>query len=98
MIVETAFMTVKEGAEDDFLAALQEAQKFLLQSPGCRGLRVHQGVEQPQTFLLLIEWNTLADHIEGFRESPAFNSWREILGPFFIEVPRVEHWAPAKLC
>jgi len=94
MILETAFMTVHPGAEDDFFAALGQAKRSLLDSPGCRDLRINQGVEHPQTFLLLIEWDTLADHVEGFRESPAFDSWRGILGPFFAEAPRVEHWSP----
>jgi len=33
----------------------------------------------------------LGDHTEGFRDSPAFTGWREIVGPFFVEPPRVEH-------
>ncbi len=31
----------------------------------------------------LVRWVNLGDHTEGFRGSPAFTRWREIVGPFF---------------
>jgi len=39
----------------------------------------------------LVRWVNLGDHTEGFRGSPAFTRWREIVGPFFVEPLRVEH-------
>jgi len=30
-----------------------------------------------------VRWVNLGDHTEGFRGSPAFTRWREIVGPFF---------------
>lgn len=92
MIVETAFMTVTEGAEEDFLAALQEARALVEQTPGCRGLTVARGVERPQVFLLTIRWNTLDDHLVGFRESPSFATWRALLSPYYSAAPEVQHW------
>jgi len=41
--------------------------------------------------VLLVRWVNLGDHTDGFRGSPAFTRWREIVGPFFVEPPRVEH-------
>jgi heme-degrading monooxygenase HmoA len=92
MILETAHMTVHPGMEARFRTALTEASLHVLNSPGCLGLTVQQGVERPQTFLLLIRWNTLEDHVDGFRGSENFVRWREILGPFFADAPVVEHW------
>lgn len=92
MIIETAHMTVAEGNEAAFETALEKARGFLESSPGCRGLEVHRGIERPQTFMLLIKWDSLADHTETFRNSDAFVQWRAILGPLFVETPQVEHW------
>jgi len=39
-----------------------------------------------------VHWNTLEDHTQGFRESPAFAEWRAIIGPFFAQPPQVEHF------
>ena len=32
------------------------------------------------------------DHTIGFRQSPAFTEWRDIVGPFFAGAPNVEHY------
>ncbi len=94
MIVETATLSVVEGQEDEFLAALESAKAVLAQAAGWQGIRVHRGIERPSTFLLAIEWATLADHTQGFRGGELFTQWREIIGPFFAQPPEVEHWTP----
>jgi hypothetical protein len=40
-------------------------------------------------------WDTLEDHMVGFRESPAFAEWRALLGPHFAGPPAVEHYIAA---
>lgn len=57
-------------------------------------MTVQRGVERPQTFLLLIRWASLSDHVDGFRNSPQFVQWRQLLGPYFADSPVVEHWEP----
>ena len=92
MIMETAYMTVKEGQEDAFLAALEQAKLVVARAKGFNVLHVHRGIERPSTFLLAIGWDTLEDHTVGFREGPLFPEWRSHIGPFFAEAPHVEHW------
>ncbi len=92
MIMETAFMTVHDGQQEAFLAALEDAKQVLAQAPGFRVIHVHQGIERPTTLMLAIGWDTLEDHTVGFRESELFAQWRAIIGPFFAEPPHVEHW------
>jgi heme-degrading monooxygenase HmoA len=92
MIVEKAEFTVPTGREEEFELALAKAREVISASHGFLGLRVGRGVERPSTYLLLIEWATLADHLEGFRESEAFATWRSLVGPFFAQPPLVEHF------
>jgi hypothetical protein len=40
----------------------------------------------------MIYWQTLENHTVDFRGSPAFADWRAIVGPFFAEAPKVEHF------
>ena len=56
---------------------------MILGSPGCRSARMTRGVEDPGQFTLLVEWDTLEAHLEGFRGSERFTRWRELLGPHF---------------
>lgn len=93
MILETATISVIPGQEDAFLAALEDAKGVLLRAEGWREIRVRRGIERPSTFQLVIGWETLEDHTEGFRGGELFGQWRAIIGPHFAEPPQVEHWA-----
>ena len=95
MILEAAFMTIRQGQEAQFLAALEQAKLVIARAQGFRGIEVRRGIERPDTFLLCISWETLEDHTEGFRGSPLFAEWRSHIGGFFAQPPVVEHWATA---
>ena len=93
MVLERALITVQPGQEAAFEQAFATAKAQLAGSRGFRGGTLSRGIESPSTYLLLVEWDTLEDHTEGFRGSPAFTEWRRQLGPFFAEAPAVEHYA-----
>lgn len=93
MITETAYMTVEAGFEGGFEAAISKARILVEETPGCRYLTVQRGVERPSVYLVTIGWDTIEDHLVGFRESDRFPLWREILGPHLQGPPLVEHWA-----
>jgi heme-degrading monooxygenase HmoA len=59
---------------------------------GFRHYEIRRSVESPGRYLLQIHWQTLEDHVVGFRESPAYTEWRNIVGPFFARPPAVEHF------
>jgi heme-degrading monooxygenase HmoA len=92
VILERVIFAVKPGTEQDFEAAMQEAQKVIAQADGLRSFRLQRGIEQPSTYLLLIEWDTLEHHMQGFRESELFVRWRELIGPYFASAPEMEHY------
>lgn len=92
MIIETALITVREGQEEEFLAALEQAKKVLSKAAGFNMIHVHRGIERSSTFLLAIGWDSVEHHMVDFREGPLFAEWRSHIGPFFAEPPNVEHW------
>ncbi len=94
MTLEHALITIRPDAHEQFEAALTEARTVISSAPGFRSLRLHRGVESPDRYLLLVEWETLEDHTVGFRESPAFAEWRSLIGPFFESQPEVDHYEP----
>ena len=51
-----------------------------------------RGIESPSQYILLVEWETIDDHMEGFRNSEAFAKWRSGLQPFFAHAPELEHF------
>lgn len=92
MILEHAVLDVVPGREDAFEAAFDEARHIVVGMPGCRSLRLERCLEQPSRYLLLIEWDRLEDHTEGFRGSPQYARWRELLHHFYDPFPTVEHY------
>ena len=94
MIVEHAVLSVRPGAEDDFVEAFETAKAIIASMRGFRQLTLSRCIERPRAFLLLVEWETLEDHTEGFRESPEYLEWRRLLHDFYDPFPTVEHFKP----
>lgn len=92
MILEQVQLSVVPGREEEFEHAFDTARHIPAAAAGFRSLRLGRCVEQPSTYLLLIEWDTLADHMEGFRNSEAFGQWRGLLGHFWDPPPTVLHF------
>ena len=93
MITEIAEFTVRPEERGAFVDAINRAAgAFLSQSEGYLGHSLHASQEAPGRVLLLVQWTSLEAHTVGFRQSPAFTQWREVIGPFFQAPPRVEHF------
>ncbi len=91
MVLEVALIDVVPGQEDAMAAAYGEARTVITAAEGCRSARMTRGVETPDRFVLLVEWDSVAAH-EAFRASEAFGRWRALIGPHFAGTPRVEHF------
>ncbi|PZS36004.1 MAG: antibiotic biosynthesis monooxygenase [Pseudonocardiales bacterium] len=92
MILEHALLPVKAGREADFESAFATARAIIAAMPGFGGLTLSRCVERPGTYLLLVEWRTLADHTVGFRGSADYQKWRSLLHHFYEPFPAVEHY------
>jgi heme-degrading monooxygenase HmoA len=93
MILELADIQIQPGREAEFDAAIQRGvREIIAHAKGFLGWQVHKGVESPQRYVLQIRWESLEDHMQGFRNSPDFTAWRELVGPFFARAPQVEHF------
>jgi len=92
MITEHAVLPVIPGRETEFMEALDRARAIIASAPGFISLRVGRCIEQPANFLLLVEWETLEAHTEGFRNSAEYQEWRALLHHFYDPFPVVEHF------
>lgn len=92
MITEHALLPVIPGREEEFEAAFGQARHIIASMPGFISLSVSRSIESPGTYLLLVEWETLEDHTEGFRGSPEYQQWRALLHRFYEPFPVVEHY------
>lgn len=94
MILEHALLPVRPGLSAEFEAAFAEARHIIAGMPGFRSLSLTRCLERPDTYLLLVQWERLADHTEGFRGSAEYREWKRLLHHFYEPFPVVEHFAP----
>jgi heme-degrading monooxygenase HmoA len=92
MVLEVAILEVRPGESEAFEASFRRAQQII---SACRGYQRHElrrCVEAAQRYLLLVWWDSLESHTEGFRQSPEYERWREMLHHFYEPLPTVEHY------
>lgn len=92
MIIEHALLQVRAGDEAAFEAAMAEARPLIAASPGFRGIEVRPAAEKPGLYLLLVRWDSIADHRDGFRKSDRYEQWRALLHPFYDPMPSVDYF------
>jgi heme-degrading monooxygenase HmoA len=92
MILEHAVLNVIPGQEDEFELAFAEAKLIISSAQGFRSLRLLHCLEAEHRYLLLVEWETLEDHTQGFRGSEIFANWKALLHHFYDPFPTVEHF------
>lgn len=51
-----------------------------------------RSIESPNLYLLLVQWDSVEAHTEGFRKSPEFAQWRALLHEFYESPPVIEHF------
>ena len=92
MIIEHALLQVREGQELAFEAAMAEAKPLIATSPGFIGIEVRRSAELAGTYLLLVRWQNVADHRDGFRRSNRYQAWRDLLHHFYDPMPSVSYF------
>lgn len=93
MILEIAILAVIPGQGAAFERAMAEAQPLIAATPGFRGLEVRPCLEIPGRYILIVQWDRLEDHTEGFRGSDRYPRWKALLHRFYDPFPVVEHYA-----
>jgi hypothetical protein len=58
---------------------------------------LHRCIEIKGKYLLLVSWNNLEDHTVGFRGSPEYQEWKQLLHHFYEPFPTVEHFVQVEL-
>jgi heme-degrading monooxygenase HmoA len=92
VIIEHALLHVRAGKESEFEAAMAEAKPLIAASPGFIDIKVCPAVDFAGTYLLMVSWNSVADHRDGFRKSSKYEQWRGLLHHFYDPMPEVGYF------
>lgn len=55
-------------------------------------MRLDRDIEVPDTYHLVVGWQTIEHHTVDFRGSQGFLTWRGLVGSHFALPPKVEHF------
>ncbi|MDH5859131.1 antibiotic biosynthesis monooxygenase family protein [Lampropedia aestuarii] len=93
MILEVAPLHVLPHLTTQFEAAFAQAQRIIASMPGYLSHELGRCTEHPNQYILLVRWQTLADHEVGFRQSSQYLQWKQLLHHFYDPFPTVLHYA-----
>ncbi|MGD1901733.1 MAG: antibiotic biosynthesis monooxygenase family protein [Geitlerinemataceae cyanobacterium] len=72
--------------------AFARAEPLIAEMVGYLAHELRCCVGTPDRDLLLLRWESMADHTEGFRQSPKYEIWKQLLHGFYDSFPVVEHY------
>ena len=92
MIVEYIRYTIADEKSQAFEAAYTQARESLDASAHCLGYELTRGVEEPTSYTLRIEWDSLEGHERGFRGSEHFRQFLPHIRPFIGDIQEMRHY------
>jgi len=95
MILEAAQLQVRPGQSGAFESAFRQAQAIIASMPGYRSHELQRCLEREGHYLLLVRWDSVATHEEGFRKSAQYQEWKRLLHHFYDPFPTVLHYEDA---
>lgn len=93
MILEVAILNVRQGQTAEFEKAFALAENIISVMPGYITHDLHRCIEVENKYLLLVRWQRLEDHTDGFRKSAEYQEWKRLLHHFYEPFPIVEHFS-----
>lgn len=97
MVLEVAVLNIVPGQAQDFEEAFCEAQQIIVAMPGYQSHELRKCVEKADQYLLLVHWDSIESHQQGFRNSPEYQRWKQLLHHFYEPFPEVLHYTSVKL-
>jgi quinol monooxygenase YgiN len=92
MVVEYIRYRIETARGDEFEGAYARAASSLEASSHCLAYEVARGVEDPASYVVRIEWDSVEGHEQGFRMSPEFREFFAAVKPFFDDIDEMRHY------
>jgi quinol monooxygenase YgiN len=68
------------------------ATAALAASANCLSYELTRCVEEPEHYILRIEWDSLDGHLKGFRQSPEFRTFFQAIRPYVGDIVEMRHY------
>ena len=98
MSIEYIRYNIGEKSHAEFVSAYEAAAKSLDESKYCHGYELTQCEEEPERYILRIDWTSTEEHLQGFRKSSEFKSFVPHIRPFIEDVEEMQHYKKTAVC
>ena len=92
MIVEYTRYKIDEQRRIIFEKAYKKAVESLAASSYCLAYEFSHCTEDPEHYVLRIEWDSEEGHLKGFRTSPEFKSFFAPIQPYVKDIEEMRHY------
>jgi quinol monooxygenase YgiN len=92
MIVEYTRYKIDEARREAFETAYKTAGGALEASSHCLAYELSHCTEDPDHYILRIEWDSEEGHLKGFRTSPEFKSFFASVQPYVKDIKEMRHY------
>jgi len=92
MIVEYTRYRISPDRQAAFEQAYGGAERYLKASPHCLRYELSRCMEEPESYVLRIEWVSLEDHLQGFRHEAGFADFFSLVRPFVSDIEEMQHY------
>lgn len=92
MVIEYVRYKIPAEQADQFVSAYATAADALHKSSHCLGFELSRCTEEPTSFILRIEWDSIEGHMEGFRKSAEFRTFFASVRPFVGNLEEMRHY------
>ena len=93
MVVEYTRYKIDEPRRFAFEGAYANAGESLAASRHCLAYELSHCTEDPEHYVLRIEWDSEEGHLKGFRASPEFKAFFAFVQPFVKDIEEMRHYA-----
>jgi quinol monooxygenase YgiN len=93
VVIEYIRYTVGSDRAAEFEQGYRQASVVLEADEHCLGYEVARGVEEPEHFVVRIEWDSVEGHEQGFRASTRFGEFFKAVQPFFEQIEEMKHYS-----
>jgi len=98
MSIEYIRYKINPDSHGEFVAAYEAAARSLDASQYCMGYELSQCEEEPERYILRIEWSSMQEHLDGFRKSKEFKSFLPHIRPFIEDIEEMQHYTKTTVC
>lgn len=95
MTVEYIRYRITAEQQPAFIEAIRQANQLLAAAPDCLRYELAHCEEDAELFIWRIEWISTERHLQGFRKSPEFGAFFQLVKPFYTSIQEMQHYMVA---